>query len=231
MLQVKLDNHEGDQVLWCLKNYATLKLYYKLVHYRFHENQLRSSKIRVVMFPNSFESRRAGESIPKWSYYPTKHQSADSRKSNSNKAPNYGLLLMSIYSKPNHHNSFWQSTIIGSKAPCLFLSQTFSSPIESALYAQRKLPPQTKRRENFMQNPNSWEAAERLSWLGAVWGIRKLWADGMRYRRRVNKSWFGSWAWCNHWFHSKVQNQARSLVKLFNFVVGVAWKGLLCNYI
>lgn len=85
------------------------------------------------MFPNSFESRRANESIPKWSYYPTKHQSADSRKSNSNKAPNYGLLLMSIYSKPNYHNSFWQSTIIGSKAPCLFLSQTFSSPIESAL--------------------------------------------------------------------------------------------------
>lgn len=130
---MKLDNHEGDQVLWCLKNYATFKLYYKLVHYRFHENQLKSSKIRVSMFPNSFESRRAIESIPKWSYYPTKHQPADSRKSNLNKAPNYGLLLMSIYSKPNYHNSFWQSTIIGSKAPCLFLSQTFSSPIESAL--------------------------------------------------------------------------------------------------
>lgn len=39
-----------------------------------------------------------------------------------------------------------------------------------------------------MQNPNSWEAAERLSWIGAVWGIRKLWADGMRYRERFNKS-------------------------------------------
>jgi hypothetical protein len=42
---------------------------------------------------------------------------ADSLKSNSHKAPNYGVLLMSIHPMPNYHNSFWQSQSLAQKAP------------------------------------------------------------------------------------------------------------------
>lgn len=122
--------------------------------------------------------------IPKWSYYRdgerTNHQLADSLKSNSHKAPNYGLLLMSISSKPNYHNCFWQPTIIGwidkkvRKAPCLFLSETFS--IEFLCATQKCLLKMKEEEEEEMKICKT-EIHEKLlcfalclsSCLGAIW--------------------------------------------------------------